>query len=285
MRIRSGVAGWDYPDWVGPVYPAGVKGVDRLRFLSRFVDLVEINSTFYRPNDPRHAERWRAAVEARADFRFSAKAHRNWTHEPGIPDVRPCLEGLAPLHEAGRLGALLIQFPPSFRDSEEHVDRILRLAEAATGWPLVVEVRHASWMRPGAWGPFRDVELSRCIVDQPRAGTNVAEATAEHASPIGYLRLHGRRASAWFDPSASVYDRYDYRYHVDELKPLVGLLKSADAATKFIVGNNHPRGQALVNALQVRNLLGEPDLEAPAGLVEAYREALPFARGLKIGLF
>jgi uncharacterized protein YecE (DUF72 family) len=80
--IRVGVAGWDYPDWVGPVYPERAsRNFDRLAYLSRFVHVLEINSTFYRPADPRTAESWLRRTEGRPHFTFTAKAHRSWTHE------------------------------------------------------------------------------------------------------------------------------------------------------------------------------------------------------------
>ena len=83
-NIRIGLAGWDYADWKGVVYPAGTsRAFDRLAYVSTLVDAVEINSSFYRPVAPRVAESWLRRTERRTEFRFTAKSHRSWTHEPG----------------------------------------------------------------------------------------------------------------------------------------------------------------------------------------------------------
>jgi uncharacterized protein YecE (DUF72 family) len=284
MDFRAGVAGWDYPDWAGPVYPSSRASFDRLHYLSRFIDLVEINATFYRPNTTQHAEQWLRRIESNPRFLFTAKVHRSWTHtddSPGDDD----LEGLRPLREAGRLGALLLQFPASFHATPRSMERLHRLADCAAGWPLVVEVRDAGWGRAEIWEPFAARRLSRCIVDQPQASPNTLPATADAAAPLPYLRLHGRRAALWFDPRATRDSRYDYQYRMETLKPLLALLEPENPRTGFIVMNNHPRGQALVNAMQIRHLLGEAELEAPASLVESYPDALPFCRPVREGLF
>ncbi|HZN54772.1 MAG TPA: DUF72 domain-containing protein, partial [Candidatus Polarisedimenticolaceae bacterium] len=104
-----GVAGWDYPDWNGIVYPAGSsRGFDRLVRLARFVDLVEVNATFYRPVRPQVAASWVRRVSRYPGFRFTAKVHRSLTHEPcddAPAAAASTLEGLRPLREAGLLGA------------------------------------------------------------------------------------------------------------------------------------------------------------------------------------
>ena len=110
--IRVGVAGWDYADWNGIVYPAGAgRGFDRLAWVARLVDVVEINSTFYRPAAPRVAESWLRRTESLREFTFTAKAHRSCTHETTVqPEeaIADTLAGLRPLREAGKLEALLL---------------------------------------------------------------------------------------------------------------------------------------------------------------------------------
>jgi len=151
--LRIGVAGWDYADWTGTVYPVG-RGIDRLAYLSRYVDVLEINSTFYRPVAPRTAESWLRRTEARGPrFRFCAKAHRSWSHDPDPADesdIAATLGGLRPLREAGRLSALLVQFPQSFHFGERARSRLQHLAEQVVDWPVVIEVRHAGWQHPEA---------------------------------------------------------------------------------------------------------------------------------------
>ncbi len=278
--IRVGVAGWDYPDWEGVVYPAGSgRSFDRLLYVARFVDVVEINSTFYRVASARTAASWARRAASVPGFRFTAKSHRSWTHDIDSDPaavVRATLEGLAPLREAGRLGALLVQFPQSFHQSVHARDRIARLVESAPEWPLVFEFRHASWDddRAAAW--LRGLGAGWCVVDQPRAG-RVASATFRLTSAVGYLRLHGRNAANWFREDAGRDARYDYRYALDELRPLAAEVAAMarNAAEVFVVQNNHFRGQALANALQMKHLLQGVSPPAPRGLVEVYPDLAP----------
>ena len=121
--IRVGVAGWDYRDWKGVVYPEKKpRGFDPVRYLAQFLDLIEINSTFYRPVRPEVAERWAERVEDLEGFRYSAKLWRRFTHERDeawtTADVRAVRDGMRPLHRAKKLDALLVQFPWSFKNEE-----------------------------------------------------------------------------------------------------------------------------------------------------------------------
>lgn len=273
--LRIGVAGWDYPDWEGVVYPPGpLRGFDRLAFLSRFVDAIEVNSTFYRPAQPRAAASWARRTARSPGFRFTAKAHRSWTHEADSrPEevVSPTLAGLAPLREAGLLGALLVQFPQSFHRTAAAFDRLARLLERLEGWPVVVEFRHASWDNDQAAAWMRERGVGWCVVDQPRLG-GTAPARPRVTSSVAYLRLHGRNAEQWFREDAGRDARYDYLYSPAELASLAEVARgmSRQADELFVVQNNHFRGQALVNALQMKHLLQKVRPPAPATLVEAY---------------
>jgi uncharacterized protein YecE (DUF72 family) len=271
-----GVAGWDYPDWNGVVYPrTASRGFDRLAFVARYVDVVEVNATFYRPVNPRISATWIRRVAKHPGFRFTAKAHRTWTHDPFEPstaEVAATLQGLAPLREAGLLGALLIQFPQSFHWTPASVTRLGRLLDAVDGWPVVVEVRHVSWDddRAAAW--MRERNAGWCVVDQPKAGGVTAPAHPRVTAPIAYLRLHGRNEAAWFDPDAGRDARYDYRYPVEALRPLADAahLMGTAADALYVIANNHFRGQALANALQLKHLIQGIEPVAPEDLVAAY---------------
>lgn len=271
-----GVAGWDYPDWSGIVYPTGsARGFDRLAWIARFVDVVEVNATFYRPVAPKVATTWIRRVAAHPGFRFTAKAHRSWTHESWDDPaalVAPTLEGLAPLREAGLLGALLIQFPQSFHFTPESVARLHRLLEAIPGWPAVVEVRHVSWDddRAAAWMLAHGAGW--CVVDQPRANGATASARPRVTAEIAYLRLHGRNEAAWFAADACRDARYDYLYPMHALRPLAEAAHTMGAQAKalYVIANNHFRGAALANALQLKHLIHGTEPDAPEELLAAY---------------
>jgi len=274
--IHIGVAGWDYPDWNGVVYPPGAgRGFDRLAFISRFVDVIEVNRTFYRPVSERVSASWLHRTADRPGFVFTAKAHRSCTHEPHADPERAAaetVEGLRPLREAGRLGALLLQFPQSFHFEASALERLERLVDALAGWPVVAEVRHVSWAAETAEAWLAERAVGWCAVDQPQVGGSTAGLLPRVTGPVAYVRLHGRNTADWFRPDAGRDARYDYRYGADELGEI------ADASTRmaeraeqlFVVQNNHFRGQALVNALQMKARLQGGRPLAPEGLVDAY---------------
>lgn len=273
--VRIGVAGWDYPDWRGPVYPERPdRGFDPLAWIARFVDVVEVNSTFYRPVAPRRAAGWVDRIAHRSRFRFAAKAHRSWTHESGADlsaEVPRTLEGLAPIRDAARLEAVVVQFPQRVHAGDPAFDRLARIADLARGWPLVVEVRHRSWAAAGAIDRIRRLGLAWCVVDQPDVPGTIRPFAAVTSEPA-YVRLHGRNRADWFREGAGRDARYDYLYTDDEIDGVAGLVErlAPDAESVVVVQNNHFRGQALVNALQLRRRVeGSPPL-APAALVRAY---------------
>jgi len=276
--IRIGVAGWDYPDWRGAVYPRGEKrNFDRLEYISRYVDAVEINSSFYRPVSPRVAESWVKRTAGKEGFRFTAKSHRSWTHdaEPDLGrQVDLTLQGLEPLRQAGVLGALLVQFPHSFHFQKRSQQRIDNLLDLAGEWPLVIEVRHSSWEDELAADWFARRGAGWCVVDQPLIGDSTARATPRVNGAIGYLRLHGRNRKEWFRPDAGRDARYDYLYSAGELDELAGAARTMDekAEELFVIQNNHFRGQALVNALQMMRLLQNRPPAAPEELIMTYPE-------------
>jgi len=288
--IRIGVAGWDYPDWRGIVYPVETGSrFDRLAYISDFVDVVEINNSFYRPVDPRVAESWVRRTERHADFRFTAKTHRSWTHEPECDldrDVGRTLDGLRPLLDAGRLGALLIQFPQSTRFRPAVSDHVDRLIDRCPDWPLVIEVRHASWGADEVTEWFAQRAVGWCVVDQPDASPSTLGRLARVTSPVAYVRLHGRNVANWFRPGAGRDARYDYLYSATELGQIAesARVMTQTAENLFVVQNNHFRGQALVNALQMKRLLQQATPPAPGPLVSAYPDlegqVAPRGRGL-----
>jgi uncharacterized protein YecE (DUF72 family) len=278
--VRVGVAGWDYRDWNGVLYPPALARGERLGFLTRFVDLMEVNSSFYGPPAPRTARNWLAQVEAAPAFRFTAKLWRRFTHERtawSAEEARQVRAGLAPLRAAGRLDALLLQFPWSFRAEPENRDWLGDVARAFHRFPLVVEVRHESWNEPDFYAWLAERGIGFVNLDQPLFRRSL-KPSARSTAAAGYVRVHGRNYRDWFRKGAGRDARYDYLYTVEELEPWVERTREIAAAAATgsvdVVFNNHYRAQAVVNALQFRALLEGAPVPAPPTLRQAYPDAL-----------
>ena len=285
--IRVGVAGWDYKDWKGPFYPPRrPKGFDPLAFLARYVDLIEINSTFYRPPEADWARRWRDRARDGAsgrhahDFRFTVKLWQRFTHQRKEAwtrdELRQFKDGVAPLKQSKLLGALLAQFPWSFRNTDENREWLEDVHRAFASWPLVVEVRHESWNVPEFYAWLTEQGIGFVNVDQPLFSKSI-KPSARSTSHVGYVRVHGRNYRDWFRKAAGRDERYDYLYSAAELTPWVERTKAVaeEPATEEVdvVFNNHYKAKAVVNALQFESMLGR-DVEAPQRLFDAYGPAL-----------
>lgn len=280
--IRIGPAGWDYPDWQGVVYPPNLKGTDRLVFLSQFFRVVEINVTFYRPLTPFLAWRWLEAVADRPDFRFTAKLLREFTHERGKDawqQETPVKAGLEPLLVQGRLGVLLAQFPYSFHHTAENRDYLVALRNRFADYPLAVEVRHRSWQRPEVRQFLHDQHLEFCNIDQPQVSYSLG-TTNWVTGHRGYLRLHGRNRPAWFGKLGDPHARYDYLYGPEELAKLAQRARelAAQALDTYLIFNNHPRGQAVANALEMIHILTPDKIVVPEGLRAAFPRLISLER-------
>jgi uncharacterized protein YecE (DUF72 family) len=288
-QIRVGTAGWSYKDWEGIFYPAGMSRRKQhpLDYLAQCFDTVEINTSFYGHIKPELAKLWaKRAGAVNRDFRFTAKLHRSFTHSPlavmeptSAASIRPsdedeklAREGLDALAATGMFGALLIQFPFSFKNTSlnrEYLDQLLRqLIE----YPRVVEVRHSSWDNPETLAYFERQKVSFCNIDQPLIGRSVS-ATEHVTAPVAYVRLHGRNYEEWFE-SDNRDDRYNYLYSVSELtqwKEKIDRI-AAHADVTYVVANNHFEAKAAVNGLQLKRMLNGSRVRAPQSLLRHYPE-------------
>jgi uncharacterized protein YecE (DUF72 family) len=268
-----GTAGWSYPHWNGLVYPkVHGSGFHALELIARHLDVVEINSSFYQDLKPEVVKLWIKKVERNPAFLFTAKLHQNFTHRRLLTeaDAAAFKAGLWPLLKAGKLGALLMQFPWSYRFTEENREFFIRLRRAFHEFPLVAEMRHSSWMAEEAVGTFLDYKVGFCNIDQPEY-TRAMPPTAMLTSGVGYVRLHGRNPKnslGAFDPAAVRIRQHDYLYSEAELedwKPRIEhVARFADRT--FVVFNNDAQGKSFVNALQMKALLGAGRAAAPREL-------------------
>jgi len=266
-----GTAGWDYADWAGIVYPPG-RGVDRLRATARFVDLLEVNATFYTVPGHRTVSSWLERGRD-AGVRFSIKAPRRLTHEEHEPLDRELAtlfrERIVPLQDAGLLVAVLLQFPHRFHHERASAARVARLVELLEGLPLVVEFRHRSWLTDRVLSWCERHRVAFCNIDQP-SFPGTLPPTAIRTAPLGYVRLHGRNRATWFARLDDRDRRYDYLYTDEDLRGWADRIRRiADGAEEVaIVANNHFRAQALAAIVRLRLLLGERDVPIPAPLLE-----------------
>jgi uncharacterized protein YecE (DUF72 family) len=278
--IHFGPAGWLYKDWEGIVYPSPKpKGFDPLCFLARYFSTIEINSTYYGSPLPATADKWVARIEEFPDFRFSAKLWKRFTHERKTAwtraEVKEACVPMDRLHRAGRLGALLMQFPWSFRRTDENREWLDDLARTFRRFPLVLEVRHESWNTPDFFAELSERGIGFVNIDQPLFKKSI-KPSATVTSPVGYIRVHGRNYKDWFRKNAGVEARYDYLYSKRELEPWAERTKevASSAADTYVVTNNHYKGKAVANAAMLKALVEKKPAPVPPTLIKAYPKAL-----------
>lgn len=278
--IRVGPAGWAYKDWAGIVYPAKKpRGFHEASFLAHYFDTIEINVSFYRPLPASTTKTWLDRVAFNPNFRFTAKLWKGFTHDCAATeqDEAEFKAGMIPLLESGRLGALLLQFPWSFRNTPENLDVVVNLVNRFREYPLVLEVRHSSWTEGGILDILSHLGVSLCNIDQPLFKSSIAPA-AIATSDIGYIRLHGRNYKSWWTENEHTGERYNYLYSVEELDPWIDRIQTVaqSAEDTYVVTNNHYLGKAVVNATEISSILQGKPVEAPATLVQNYPELMPY---------
>src|SRR6267143_3017695 len=198
--IRIGPAGWSYADWAGIVYPARrPRGFHEAAYLADFFDTIEINTSFYHPLNAEHCRQWIARVSANPRFLFTAKLWQKFTHEQdaGDEDERAVRSGFDVLRDGGKLGAVLLQFPFSFHRSGETTAYLKKLLKRFADYPLVVEVRHATWNDKAFYAMLHERGVGFCNIDQPVIGRSMKPSERSTAR-VAYVRLHGRRYDSWF---------------------------------------------------------------------------------------
>jgi len=296
--IRVGTAGWSYKDWDGILYPPEVtrKKIHPVEYLARFFDVIEINTSFYGHIRPELGRLWcRKAAAVNPSFVFTAKLHRSFTHSPlavmestSAASIRPndederlAREGLDSLASESMLGALLIQFPVSFKNTALNREYLEQLLRQFIEYPRVVEVRHESWNQPETLTQFLRHNVGFCNIDQPLLGRSLAP-TEHVTSGIGYVRLHGRNYEHWFETgfdTDSRDDRYNYLYKPAELEKWKEKIENIaqKAQTTYVIANNHYNAKAPVNALELRHMLEGRKVRAPETLVRHYPELKPIS--------
>ena len=263
-----------------------------------------MNSTFY--GQPR-AEVTRAwAARTPPGFEFSIKLYQKFTHprmfkerlagalpdggagepalldalaRPNDADIDAFRRGIDPLASSGRLGALLAQFPASFKDSPASRDYLAGLLSAFAGYPVAVELRHNTWS--DAIGDtltlLNAFGAAWVQIDEPKFRFSIRQNYLPNVQGFYYMRLHGRNAAQWWQHGKSE-DRYNYLYSADELKEFS---ETADAARQlvkklYLYTNNHFSAKSVANAAMIKQQLGEPiHGEYSREFLERYPDVIP----------
>ncbi len=243
-EIWLGTCGWEYPEWVGPVYPHGSK-LDHLRLYAQRFPIVEIDSVFYRLPPVAHASSW--VRRTPAGFRFAAKFPQEITHERRLVGAADALARfravVAPIQSAGKLAATLLQLPPSLPFDPKVVRGFYE--QLPPDLPVAVEFREPSWLAPESLELLREFRFASVVVDEP-----LLPIRLEVTAPFAYVRWHGHGQPVW----------YDYRYPATELAEWVPRVRALAEKVDHLYGffNNHFRGDAATNALELRDGLGLP---------------------------
>jgi uncharacterized protein YecE (DUF72 family) len=286
--IKIGTAGWSYKDWDGIVYPPSLKKEQHpVEYLAQYLDLIEINTSFYGHIKPAVGLLWcRKARAVNPGFLFTAKLNKAFTHSPiaviestSAATIRPqsndeklAKEGLDAIAGEGMLGALLAQFPISFKNTDPNRAYLESTIARFQQYPLVVEVRHSSWNNEDTLRYFAEKGVAFCNIDQPKLGRAIGP-TEYVTAPIGYVRLHGRNYDKWFDCDSRD-DRYNYLYTEPELKSWKTHIDNIAKKAKitYVVTNNHFEGKAAVNALQLKHMITEMPVKVPELMMKKYWE-------------
>jgi uncharacterized protein YecE (DUF72 family) len=309
--LRIGTSGWSYPagrgTWNGVFYPPSrgrPRGFDELAFYASHFDTVEVNSTFY--GQPRAAVCRAWADRTPAGFEFSVKLYQKFTHpkmyegrvagslaelsgpadlspaKPNQADLDEFRRGIEPLATAGKLGALLAQFPPSFKETPASRDYLAQLLTALAGYHTAVELRHKSWSdrMGGTLALLDEFQAAWVQIDEPKFKLSIRQNHLPNVRGFYYMRLHGRNAEQWWRHAKSE-DRYDYLYSADELRAFSDTAGAARRLVRklYLYTNNHFSAKSVANAAMIKQQLGEPiEGEYPAEFLERYPQLIGVVR-------
>ena len=272
--FRIGTSGWNYPSggygpWTGVFYPLkqgqAIPGkkrkFDELEYYAERFNTVEINNTFYRPPAAKTSQSW--ATRTPEGFEFSLKLFQQFTHKRDVTqkDVDDFKRGLEPLAEAGKLGALLCQFPASFKRDDESVAYLTWLLKTFVDYRLAVELRHRSWSdRFGQTiALLNEHDAAFVHIDEPKFRTSIRQNQLPNISTFYYLRAHGRNAKKWWHHEHKD-ERYDYLYSAAEMAEFSETLKAVRQIVPktYAYMNNHADAKSVANAVELKHFLDEP---------------------------
>jgi uncharacterized protein YecE (DUF72 family) len=275
-EVLVGTSAWSDHD---PFYPPGTKPAEQLPFYAQYFPIIEVNTTYYRVPARKMVEGWVGRTPP--GFVFDVKPPRQLTSTPEAPrgeapvpdaDVADAFaEAIAPLAESGKLGAVTFQFPPSYRNTEEHREYLRLLPELLPGYPIAVEFRRRDWLdeehADDTLALLREAGLSYTMVDEPQFGSGSVPPVYGVTNPdLAVVRFHGRNARNWYKFTGSSRDRFDWEYSAEELEEWRPKLEQAATEARRVHAffNTNARDQGPRNALRLMDLLDIPHPPLPA---------------------
>ena len=274
-KLYIGTSGWSYPrgegTWTGYFYPKGK--VDELGYYSQFFNAAEINSSFYSPPDPERVHNWIRRVPE--GFVFTAKLWQKFTHPKmfkqatgseaviSLRDIELFKRSIEPLAVANKMGALLAQFPPSFKNDDFNRQILRAVTKAFGDYRLAIELRHRSWSDdPNITTLLVEGNTAWVQLDEPKFESSIAQQLPL-TSDIAYFRFHGRNAENWWRGASET--RYRYLYSSEEIQGLAQRVTDASQRAKitFAFFNNHWQGYAPRSAIGMIKALKLPVKEPP----------------------
>lgn len=254
-----GPAGWSYEDWEGRVYPqVKPRPFNPLAYLSDHFDFVEVNTSFYRTPSLKLTDGWVRKTSHIPHFTFWIKLNQIFTHQRQwkAEDLQKFKQSLQPLEKADKLSGLLIQFPYSFHHNSENLAYLTQLCSQLPEHLLAIEFRHNAWNHPEVISLFSQHQWIWVNIDQPDISQNLPLTHHQTHGEVNYVRLHGRNTSAWFSDQGRD-ARYHYDYSAQERRSIATKIKQLAAKAKriFISGNNHYKGFAVKNLLQIKETI------------------------------
>lgn len=254
-KILVGTSGYYYEDWKGHFYPENLKKSEYLSYYAQHFNLVEINSTYYRPPTAKSLEKM--AQDSKNKVEFALKLHQNMTHSKTAEnkDYQDFAQALVPLYDRGVLGSLLAQFPYSFHENQRNKDHLRRLRDFLPDHDIVVEFRNDKWVKQDTFTLLKELSFSFCCVDQPLL-KGLMPPLAVATGRTGYVRFHGRNAAKWYEHDNAA-QRYDYRYSTEELADWVPKIKKLASLTDkvYCFTNNHFQSKSVDAAQLLLSLL------------------------------
>ncbi len=299
-RILVGSASWTDPTLVrsGLFYPANARTPEsRLRYYAQHFPMVEVDASYYALPTQAQARLW--VDRTPPDFVFDIKAFSALTGHSvelkslprdlrdGLPAalarrtrartedlpaelVEACwsrfVDALGPLRVAGKLGAILLQYPPWFDATRGHARRIEEARSRLPDLPIAVEFRHRSWVEPArierVLTLFRELEIAWVAVDSPQCGDTALPPVPRVAwDGLALVRFHGRNAATWDAGALTAAERFDWLYDTAELAPWVEPIQQLadEAQAVHVVMNNCTYNAAQLGGKGLAALLSAAD--------------------------